>query len=1154
MTRVPRRAKSRATAPADTITDVGTFRRRVHAKGDLSYSISTYRRQLDPAALPDIVSTLMRNPVYRGAIASDAFPRSYSRIKGRMRMLPASPEIEILWTASILSHYTAELNEFIASRDLYSNQFMGGAYADAGKTLNQIEQKHGLSIWLLAAKIALAQCTDGVAAQKKILDHVVSTPIINPIVAYLIFFFSYSLEDTVQYNEIKRDLGTPVDELDAYFRHHVLTPEIGSISRPADCILQEENSPIIDRFETFMDMAQLLLIRQENISELKLAMNMLANVADQRVSNLRFCLGLNEATITHDLRFTQACDEYTLGNYEQAAESIDASINASPAAAWFYELAARTDTALSRVRSGSCLVQQVIIETQSFLDINKDLNQTQVALQKLSFFTRKLPPSRAISSLLDRVLDPPVIADYTDNQKVWCLTSPLQQPYHYSILLQLLSDRAFNKLLTDVPGAVSITHQLHLACAQRHVDSGHQIEPMDLPQSRKLLYSAYSLYNKDDYAASASYYSAFESSLPKAASPRTAIFHYALLRRLNQIKPALATFTDAFFLNRRSHALYSLGEVVGWAVSQARADDSALDRSILLHIYSTFYDRRYDGDLSDAMEDVLDYYDVSAPSELLSQRIEKKRLIYFLRHVATIDRLEDTTRFMDLDEVEIERIKVLQWLVENDAQQRSAYTQEISSITKDQEVARLSAQFERSKIYVHEEGIRRTFESEIRPAYYRYRQLLADPQISMQTDQIEQRIRKILKDSEVVGYILLPSTERDSGYFSMIQRAYDIFVLDPNHGFKTYLSTRILHGVLEGELRSSFINEGLLVSVDSSGPENEFLKRWSSRLEHLPPPRRAEIAASVVKFSSRVTKAIARLKDDRIRVWDKEHPNGLLKISMTDVAFARLKRSVTPTTTYEEFFDRLAASFWDSTDACLREVKIELHGSFRREIQAAFDSLESSLVSATSDGRASDLLDAIARCRAAFSIDLERISAWFARTGVMPSEPFSASTAIQVAGLITNNCYPRHPLNIMVSGDGSCRLSGKILNPLVDLLTNCFQNAAEHSGFNDRAPSISVSIARKQNRDLAFEIVSEVADHLDVETRRADIAELVLEEEGANASAVAEEGRTGIRKMKRILKHDFQSIQPLSVVLDQGPSVIVRFDVPGRHVDENRTH
>src|SRR5271166_1774117 len=101
------------------------------------------------------------------------------------------------------------------------------------------------------------------------------------------------------------------------------------------------------------------------------------------------------------------------------------------------------------------------------------------------------------------------------------------------------------------------------------------------------------------------------------------------------------------------------------------------------------------------------------------------------------------------------------------------------------------------------------------------------------------------------------------------------------------------------------------------------LRLWSYRLSRLDHNTQREVAGHLVRFSKRVTETIAKLKDTRIRIWSPEAPDGLFKVAMTDAAYDRLRKSVTPTTTYEEFFDRLVASFWESMEDCLRLVKPE---------------------------------------------------------------------------------------------------------------------------------------------------------------------------------------------------------------------------------------
>jgi hypothetical protein len=1125
----------------------------MHAQGNLFTGLSRNRNLLAPQAVSGIVQGLMSNAIYRNLFAPDAFPRSYAKVKASGILQSVNPGLEMIWTASIISHYESELNHYLNLRSSFSDSYLGCDYDAAKIILDSIEEQFGLSLWLTNARLSLAHMSLGIASQKELLNTIVNAPGIDALFAYVAFYFSYSLEESVTLNEIRREFVEPSNIRD-YFLYHVSPFDLDAIDDPNHCLVVESNSPIIDRFETLLGVMVLFYLRGQYVPELKQAVALLSKLDDLRISSLNFNLIQNDVYPTKQDEFLAACDQYSLGLHGEAAVTISSILRAHPAAAWAYELAARNDSALGVEREILSTADAIVSETRAFLDLSRDLSEVRSTLIKIGFQTRKLLPSLAVSALLDRVLDIPIAETVSVAQAMFCLSSPLVQPANYG-LLKRIDGPAFSRLSVRLNGLESPAHKIGLISLDQEKDAEKQMQRMSIPTKRASLYLAYNYYNQNQYPEATRYFAKYREIEPSTTSPRTLTFQYALHRKQQLLSAALSAFVDAHFDNPRSHSLYSMGEFASWAISRAAVDENAVDRSILLHVFSTMYGSSHDGDLSDSLEDILDHFNVRTPHELITTSLEKKRLIYVLRYVANIDRLEDTTRFVSLDEIESERIVILQWLVQNDATARTAYTQEISSITKDQEVARLSAQFERSKIYVHEEGIRRTFDTEIKPQFFRYRQLLLDPDVGIQVDQIEQRIRKLLKEADLkFGYLLVPSTERDSVYFAMIQRAYDIFVLDPNHGFKTYLSTRILHGILEGELRSSFTSEGLLVSIDGKEKEQEVLDRWKEQLERLDEKDRSEIVKNVVRFSERVTEAISHLKDQRVRILSKETPDGLFVIAMSSVAFERLKQSLTSTTTYEEFFDRLFQSFWESVESCLSDVKLELATRFRKQIVSAFDGLEANLTASELGHRPTELLDALARCPTAFGINLERVTTWFARAGVLAREPFLASTAIRVAARITNNCYPQHPLNIETFESGVFEIAGDLLNPMVDLLTNCFQNAAEHSGVRDRAPEVRVVINRDADESLRFEVVSELSGSVDADSCRVELNELVDEGEINNPAAVAGEGRTGIRKMKRILRHDFQSDQKLAVAVSSNGEVFVSFTVPRSSVRERTYH
>ncbi|MEW6450041.1 MAG: hypothetical protein AB1490_05295 [Pseudomonadota bacterium] len=1133
--------------------DFAGFRRAIHSIGDLTTGISVSRKNINPEKLEHVVSSMMSNGIYKSIIAPDPFPKTYSEMKSKPFLVSLPLEHEIIWIAGVLAAFSNEINRGLSLQKRYSDALLHGDVKSAEAVLDETTEEVGVSIWLINARLSLSRVTNNGTKRTEELNKVVSAPNVSPLVACLAFYLSRSLDENATIADIMRDFsdGHPSN---SYFQCHVCPFDFDTISDPKNCLWYEQNSPILDRYATLIEMLELLFARQNHLESVRRAVVQLSMINDVRLKNLAYYLNLANSEPYVDSRYLDAYQNYITGNNQAAAQILDAFQVERVETAWSYELAARVDSALKKVRAHDSLANEVVSQIQSFLDLNKDLSDVRSALQALGFQLRKTATAKAIASLLDRSASLPICNKFTATQVSFAIASPISDCVNYS-LLKTVAPASFARWAQDRAGADSLVHRIGMLAIglDQYSPAADWLGSVH-PKIRELN-AAYHYYNIGNYPEATKHFDAYNFNPASGLDPRATTFQYAMLKQQRLLAPALRAFVDAVFVNSRSHTLYDMHELRSWAVSEAAIDSCSIDRAIMLHVYSANYLPDQPGDLSDALEDTLDHFGVRKPSELLDFDIERSRLIYFSRYVATIDRLEDTTRFDNLDDIESERIKVLQWLVERDAANRGSYTQEVSAITKDQEVARLSVEFERSKIYVHEEGVKRTFDAEIRPAFLRYRQLIADPQLDAALNQIEQRLREIIKHKDAeFNYLIIPSSERDNIYREMVRRAYEVLLTDPIHGFKTYLSTRILHGVLEGELRSSFVNAGLLVAVDSKSKENEFWHNWENRKERIAEGSKAEIAAAVVKFSDRVTEQIATLKDQRIRIWSSEARAGIFRVNISTEAFLRLKATIAATSTYEEFIERLLASFWESMESCLTAVKQEIRGPFRKEINAAFSALESSLLALEGD-RPREMLDAIAKCRAAFGQDVDRVSGWFVRAGVLAREPFLVETAVSVASRITNNCYPRHPLAVSFQCDRSYMIKGELLNPVVDLLTNCFQNAAEHSGFRDIAPGTAVKVQMRDDGSIFVEVLTELSDAIDLEKCASEISSLMREENLTDPNLVAMEGKTGIRKMKRILKHDFRSNEPLVLqVRRDTKQVYVAFNIPRACVNEHSAH
>jgi hypothetical protein len=565
MARYPKRPKSRRSNPtAASLSDVATFRRLIHERGDLVGGLSEKRRAIAPEAIETIIKALMPNPIYRNVLAPDAFPRTYSRVKAGAALVHLDAQFEIVWTASILSHFTDELNDYLNLKEAYSKKYLNSEFLHATKILDEVENKYGVSLWSTNARLTLAHVANGIATQKDLLNTIVNTPGINPLYAYLSFFFSYSLEESVTLSEIRREFAEP-SILRSYFLYHVSPFDLDAVDKPHRCISLEHNSPIIDRFETLVEMLLLFHSRNQYKSEIGKAVNLLNAVKDLRLSSLDYCLSSHSIHASEHPEFLTACDEYTLGNYDKAAATISSILNVNPAAAWVYELAARNDIAVREQRSASSLMDAIIAEVRAFLDLSKDLSMVRTTLRKAGFQTRKLLPSRAVAALLDRVMDIPISEFASAGQSVFCLSSPLVQPSNYG-LLKRIDATAFDRL--KARDIASPAHKIGVISVSGERFSAQQMQELSIPQKRAKLYLAYQSYNVQDYSDATKYYGQYRQDNSAQTSPRTLTFQYALHRRQQRLDASLNAFVDAYFENQRSHSLYSMEEFAEWSVSR----------------------------------------------------------------------------------------------------------------------------------------------------------------------------------------------------------------------------------------------------------------------------------------------------------------------------------------------------------------------------------------------------------------------------------------------------------------------------------------------------------------------------------------------------------------------------------------------------------
>jgi len=135
------------------------------------------------------------------------FPNAYSSIKPLRPLAPVSPDFDFEWTSVVLEYYLEQLVEYVNLRDCFYDRMLLDEHVVAQETLDAIEQKFGVSLWLIGARISVLQASQGVTAQKEFLESLLDQSGLNVLVAAVAFYLSFAAEDHVSKAELDRELA-----------------------------------------------------------------------------------------------------------------------------------------------------------------------------------------------------------------------------------------------------------------------------------------------------------------------------------------------------------------------------------------------------------------------------------------------------------------------------------------------------------------------------------------------------------------------------------------------------------------------------------------------------------------------------------------------------------------------------------------------------------------------------------------------------------------------------------------------------------------------------------------------------------------------------------------------------------------------------------
>lgn len=1122
------------------------------AKQSASKLLASARNQIRGSAKPATTLGTLRGIIpeaellefvrWTGAVRRAGRPIFPGQYPNRISDLHSTPLLsavsfrrEVVWAGHLLQIHSAKLQHFILLARQFELASIDGDYDNCISILDQIEARLGFSFWTIENRIAILQLSAGLEKQKAYVASIRTALPKTNLVSFVSFHVSRRNENSTTPYRFTSQLAAlrkswALDpELDTYLKYRITNELPNTPPEIAYVLRYETTGAIVDYYEAFVKLAQHAVVKAISeasdtfISELCRLETLITN--DYRLPKLLFVAGAHGDHLSHlPCRDLSADDAQVQGRIQEVPHlcGLSSGLDRLSASKWFLEgeciNAGYTDSPMLSVRAQAVnFAYATGCHTDTMTAKIVDLTKLALNLRYMSFSYAFLdvvlrefvenPISARLANLLaflnSPFLEPAFLRHLpTDETKLQLAQTLLTKngltpAIYFHITIAGLS----KTLLQNGPAphlSDEFTTHLLIEEAIRTLDFGAALscirnfkETNNLRFTRLLSrYEAHTLIHLNQF-----------DELVDVIVAR-------ILNDLDLLR-ALPTSSCARFLNKINR----------------RRLAGRLSTPIILDLHSRNFDNDYDLVRSYAYEDFLIAHNVDRPSQLAPRvnDFDKVQLVYYLRYICIPTVMQVSSAFQGTRELEEERLAVASLLIKLDPDQTKLYETEIREITRRQLIQRGLRHVEQSKIFVDLVAIRRWADNNIKEAFNRYQGLI---KAGIGGDgAFVDALQDLLTGAPLPGeFLALPTNEASDLLIQIIVVLFRECLSNPQHGLDCYLSMRIRHGTLSGQLRSPLEFEKLITQREAGSQRYTTNTYWADRLSYVGVDERDNILKHLSSFSRRYDDFIERTTSELIRIRSADKPKGLLNVSVPSLRFRLFASHIKPDTTFELFLDACVQLFWQCVDDLLSAVRDIIDVDLKPEVNRLFWTLMSDI-----EGLGTtipDLNRAVRTAQTGAQQALDRVKDWFRLPQTQLEPEFSLEEMVDIGLQCVQKIHLEFNPDVAISGPQLPRFASGSLTMFSDLFFIIFDNIRRHSGGLNR-PKVSIQVS-KVNERLRIIVSNAVGPGVRTsasENRVAKIKRIIAE--GEYLTVVSSEGGTGLIKLRKIIGDDPKQLSHL---------------------------
>ena len=1083
----------------------------------LRVGLGNARTLTDSVFFEKIVEEIRATPLYLKLIAPTQFPQSLSEMrKGVPAIYMLESHDELLWTAAVLSVFKEKLSGFMEIKSQFERAFLDSHFEDALEILAQIEKTYGFSIWLLKNKICVLQQLYGLKEQKDYLEQIVNTEFFSVHGALVSYHTSLRSEENVTFAEMESELEEYPGEIAYYFTYHLTPANIDRIENTAVVQCVEETQPLIDRLLAHIAMLQLYFARGNcNWRALEETIRLSSWIPETSIQNL-VRINAKQPVALGDAEL-DIFERYALGEY-------DSKLARTPE---LLEVMAYNKAYSSESQSsGSSFFDETIDLMAKTVTYASEQIKIRHRLGKIAMISPSLSLSISIANFLESAGGTPAVDKKTLKSKLALTSGSLANPKNWSLIQHDSVDSSFSVVLTTEQENLNVI-KLFKYMGNDFEEGVRGISGLNLPQYRINTYIGHLAYRLKKYDEAEKYYALTLTSSIGFPQDRVRSYLFDSVFAQGKIENGVKLAVEHSLRNPNVVDLYPLAELSNAALA-IKGLRSNIATAILIHLTARHVHTKWERKLSDIHENVLYKSGVDKPSELIGMQsdFEPRMLIYFLKHVCVSRILDDSSAYNSVEEIEEERIAICQWLAVLDPTNKSIYASEIKDITRNENVASIWHQFQSSKVYVDEDGLRNYLAPSFKETFRRYVILRDSPSLNTQAEKLAKALERILKDvNSGFKNIKLPASEAESLFNTMIYQFLNAFATHPAYGLDTHLSTAVRHGVFEGNIRTA------LISILCTKSESGYV---------LPAPFRQKIAchgdainnvqSAFTRFTRKIESLIDKYLSDYFRIDSDLTPAGLFSFVLSDEVRADAMTRMNTISNYDDFINEFFSIAWLLTENSTQVLKDHVANSLGKQIYQAFDLILEGLRPTLNDGAFAIVEKEVVDARLRIQKTLEDVAGWFNRPLTSHPDEIDMEMVVAVALKQIANCYTNDKLIPSVDYSANRKLQGKLLSGLVETLFILLQNIIIHGGVARDLKGVMLVFGFKDD-SLSIRLENPIGISVNiVKLKQSIVDSLERYRTGAGLTKASTEGGSGLSKIWRIMEFEISKPHHLELV------------------------